>query len=617
MRIFKLFIVFFFLLLTLPLKSHASENFATSYEVTYTVSENGSTHASYDISLTNKDSQYYVASYKVNVGFSRIENVTAKDGSGSIAPEVNKSATGYTVGVVFNDEVVGINNTLFFNISFDTPDVVQKQGSIWEVNIPGVFDQNAFTSFNVHVRVPQKLGTPTFVKPESAGLKLDFSKEQLGKSGISLGFGDKQSYAFSLDYHLKNENLFPIRTEIALPPQTNYQDVSIEDISPPPLDVTVDSDGNWLAQYSLLPSKKIDVTVSGKVKLYLYPKKEPLSEIQLSKYLKQRKYWETTDEMKKLAKELKTPRAIYNYVVNKLTYDFSRVTSSKGRVGAKGVFDDPSSAVCLEFTDLFVALSRAAGIPARELNGFAYTQNTRQRPLALVQDILHAWPEYYDYNRQTWIMVDPTWGNTTGGVNYFDTLDFDHFTFVIKGEQSDYPIPAGGYKLPGDEEKKDVSVAFTKDFSFEAAEVDLLVDLPKTVIAGFPVKGSVTVFNKSKTPYPSDMVVVRNDKLMPKENKKAVTLIPPYGKREIPVLFEKTPILTNTTIIATIRFSDSLIPQQIRILPVYLTVWGLGGGVVILGTTITILSIIARKTRRIPILRQEGQASVRGQGKKP
>ena len=113
-------------------------------------------------------------------------------------------------------------------------------------------------------------------------------------------------------------------------------------------------------------------------------------------------------------------------------------------MGALSALNNPTSAVCLEFTDLFVALSRAAGIPAREIDGYAYTNNAHDRPLSLTEDVLHAWPEYYDFDKKAWIMVDPTWGNTTGGIDYFNALDFDHIAFVIKGENSGYPIPAGG-----------------------------------------------------------------------------------------------------------------------------------------------------------------------------
>src|SRR5205085_322452 len=145
-------------------------------------------------------------------------------------------------------------------------------------------------------------------------------------------------------------------------------------------------------------------------------------------------YWQTNDPaIKALGQELKTPKDIYEYVVKTLSYDFTRVTDDKPRLGAALALKNPTSAVCREFTDLFIAIARSAGIPAREVDGFAYTENAKQRPLSLVKDILHAWPEYYDTNKKTWVMVDPTWGSTTGGIDYFQVLDLDHFAFAIKG----------------------------------------------------------------------------------------------------------------------------------------------------------------------------------------
>ena len=93
----------------------------------------------------------------------------------------------------------------------------------------------------------------------------------------------------------------------------------------------------------------------------------------------------------------------------------------------------------MEFTDLFITIARSAGIPAREVNGFAYTENPDIQPLSLVNDVLHAWPEYYDSEKGVWIPVDPTWGSTTGGVDYFSKLDLRHFTFVVHGKDSTKP----------------------------------------------------------------------------------------------------------------------------------------------------------------------------------
>src|SRR6185503_5658119 len=148
----------------------------------------------------------------------------------------------------------------------------------------------------------------------------------------------------------------------------------ITDITPKPINVIQDEDGNWLAQYRLLPTQKLDVTVAGVTQMQLVPKEQSISEKEIKLYTKELPYWETNSTtITALAKELKTPQAIYEYVVKTLTYDFSRVTDDKPRLGAVASLKNPTSAVCREFTDLFIALARATGIPAREVDGFAYT----------------------------------------------------------------------------------------------------------------------------------------------------------------------------------------------------------------------------------------------------
>jgi transglutaminase-like putative cysteine protease len=240
------------------------------------------------------------------------------------------------------------------------------------------------------------LGKPTYIKPNNVKLinnNLSFTKQDLGNSGISLSFGDEQIFDFNLAYHLENPNLFSVNTEIALPPSTNYQDVEIDSIIPEPSNVTRDADGNWLAQYTLTSGKKINIEVKGKAKISLNPKKEPLSDTELEAFLKVQPYWQSNAKaIRDLASKLKTPHEIFKYVVDTLTYDYNRVQNSSPRLGAYEAYKNPKSAVCLEFTDLFIAIARAAGIPAREVNGYAYTQDEKQRPLSLVKDVLHAWP---------------------------------------------------------------------------------------------------------------------------------------------------------------------------------------------------------------------------------
>lgn len=607
-KIFKIFFclfTFFFILSSEP--ALAASNFTTEYDVTYSVRENGTTRVAFAISLTNTTSQYYAASYKVNLGFDNISVISASDPDGPINPALKKTDTGYEIALNFNKQVTGLGNALTFNLSFDTSDVAQKQGRIWEINVPGLSKQDEFSVFDVHVRVPASFGPPTYIKPAQPSSSLDFTKETLGKSGISLAFGDVQIYSFNLKYHLKNSNLFPVKTEVALPPSTNYQDVFIESIDPPPLNVTEDKDGNWLAQYYLSPSEKKEIIVKGKAKISLYPKKQMLSDKDRAEYLSEKPYWQTTDpKIKELARTLKTPLAIYEYVVKTLQYDFSRVSENKPRLGATGVLDTPNSAVCLEFTDLFVALARAAGIPAREVDGFAYTQNEKQRPLSLVKDILHAWPEYYDDQLETWIMVDPTWGSTTGGVDYFNTLDFDHFTFVIKGASSSYPIPAGGYKLPGGENVKDVEVDFAESLPQSQGTFDVALNIPDTVLSGLPIKGQVILKNKSQTLLLSQIATIEIPALSPQKRYLTFPKIPPYGSAVLAFYFEKTPFLTNKNAVVTIRVGEvKIISEDIKISPFIFSKPVVLGGVAI-ALIITLISFIAAGAWRLPFFRPKG-----------
>src|SRR5581483_4613017 len=137
----RFFLSLFLLLATyliLPAHAFASQDFSTAYNVTYSVSDSGSTHSLMQISLTNNTSDYYASSYKIEVGFPHITNLHASDGGGSIVPTVTQSNEGNIVGLSFNQKVVGIHKTLKFSLSFDTQDVAQEHGKVWEINIPGI-----------------------------------------------------------------------------------------------------------------------------------------------------------------------------------------------------------------------------------------------------------------------------------------------------------------------------------------------------------------------------------------------------------------------------------------------------------------------------------------------
>lgn len=622
-KILFLFFVLIFFFVSFPHPALADNNFSTDYKVTYAINQDATTHVSINASLTNLTTDYYASSYSVNLGFKDISNVYASDSKGTIPPIITTSDTGTNIKLNFNTKTAGYNAKQNFEISFDTNEVAQNFNHVWDINIPGIANQADFSTFNVTVIYPSFLGNPAYIKPTPSsvgiqnGNQLNFSKQDLGSSGISIAFGSYQIYDFNFTYHLANKNYFPVTTEIALPPSTNYQDVQINNFSQKPTNVNVDKDGNWLAQYLLTPNKNLDVKVSGKVKVYLNPKSQDLTSSELTDYLKSQSYWESDNaKIVNLAKTLKTPFAIYQYVAKTLNYDFNRVQTDSPRLGALQALNSPNSAVCLEFSDLFIALSRAAGIPAREIEGYGYSNNPQERPLSLVEDVLHAWPEYYDFDKKAWIMVDPTWGNTTGGVDYFNTLDFDHIAFVVKGEASDYPIPAGGYKLVSAKNTKDVNVSIGSAFNQSSAVLSAGIEVPSTLIAGLPINGSVKITNTGQNFIQQQIIAVSTDFLTPNKQSFTVNNLPPFGSATISLEFNSTPFLTNRKDTVKITAGNYTFYKNVSILPFFVNSIFILGGIAFVSTCI-ILSLIALIFRRISILRQRRENNLRGESQEP
>src|SRR3989344_2003166 len=423
-----IFLFFSLLFLFFPQKAEAAvpnQKFSISYDVRYQVHENGMTTVTQIAHLKNLTSDYYPSQYKSKITNGKIQNLRGFDRLGALKINITKSDEGQDIQVIFNDKNVGIGNIYTWTLVFESPEIARQTGRIWEIVLPKPSDLENIETYNIILTVPPSFGKAAYLKPQPQKNYI-WSKDQVASSGIFAAFGDYQLYNFRLTYHLKNSGVFGNSQQIALPPTTSYQEIYLENIDPKPKNVTVDGDGNWLASYDLEPRKSTDVIVSGTAQAFFQPRyKNPPPN--LSTYLRPQAYWEITDpKIASLAAVLSTPQNIYKYVVSNLSYDAGRVDQELIRFGAKSILENPASALCMEFTDLFVALARSAKIPAREVEGYAQTNNEKRQPAGLRKDILHAWPEFYDTVSSTWRMVDPAWENTTGGINYFDEFDFNH-----------------------------------------------------------------------------------------------------------------------------------------------------------------------------------------------
>lgn len=586
-------------------KEDSKDYFTVTASSLYQVVSSSATHVIQEISIVNKKEFFYAPSYAITLHTKSISNIAARNDAGAIPFTLKEGEGGSkTIEITFSEKIVGVGKANNFTFSYDSSDFTHKIGNILTIQIPALSGSQTFDSYTAAVNVPNEFGTPSIIKPnvsyEKKGNTYIFSNGQLTK-GIEMIFGEYQLYKFKLSYHLENNNVFPVTTELALPPNTSYQEVVVESVTPKPKKVYRDIDKNTLATYLLPPKTTTHVVAEVLVKVRNSPTQEILSESQRKIYVKPQKYWEVEDaEIQKIAKELKTPSAIYDYVVKTLSYETKKANLENVRQGAKKALANPLYAVCLEFTDLFISLARAADIPARSVEGYAYTDDSQDKPLSLFEDVLHAWPEYYDDNKKAWVMVDPTWGNTTGGIDYFNSLDFDHVAFVINGEKSSYPVPAGGYKTEDD--TKDITVSYPDSVTFIKNQKTQVSGSFSSFTNNGVIDGKIKLINLGNSESKSQKADIYLDQ------KRAIAItfpeLPPYGETEISISIpsQSSGILSsltkfNHTITIHDESGQELFATKIKTFP--FSQYYLIGGAIFIG--IIFILILAFKTRSLSV----------------
>lgn len=472
-----------------------------THDIKYSYNDQGKSSITQDISLKNLTTQYYPTQYQLQLIGENPQNISS---SFPVTTEAQGSDT-TLVTVDITKPAIGKDKVTRFTLKYQGKPALHN-GQVWEISLPRLIDPKSIDALTLNLTVPPSFGKPAYLSPppiSSEDNVYTFTKDQLVQSPIVGAFGNFQTFAFNIDYHLTGTST------LTLPPDTAYQRVFYDSIVPLPSNIKIDPDGNWLATYKLKSKQSLDVTARGQV--HILP--EPLtsfpenSKNDLSVYLKPTSFWPSADsQITSLAKSLNTPEKIYDYVVQTLEYDYTLNSNRRGALSALTM----QKGLCTEFTDLFITLARAAGIPAREINGYAYSNDTRLRPLSLVTDVLHAWPQYWDAQRQVWVSVDPTWSKTTGGIDYFHKLDFNHFTFAIHGQSDDTPTFTG----------QNVKVSYSSYKDYPVATLTQHWENPLFIIPFVPTKFNLVFEN------PNGQAVYLNP-----------VTVPPFSRLSIPYTY--------------------------------------------------------------------------------
>ncbi|MCA9382854.1 transglutaminase domain-containing protein [Candidatus Dojkabacteria bacterium] len=359
--------------------------------------------------------------------------------------------------------------TITFSIEYVNPGLVEDKGALIDVYAPGFAEGFKFEEgqtaikYNTVVNVAQSYEEENFVIPSEHQSETgesyrmySFTQESLIGTTIWLQIGRTQNYNFLItqeanatdasDTGFFNEYrlIMPRDIKESLISQTVYY----TKISPEPFQIVEDEEGNLIGYFKIPTHQNAQIILEGyAIVTNIGVEADETNSgvigdyegILLDEYTGQAEYWEVDSaEIQGLATTLKgDEQNVYHIILNTYehvidTIDYSQVKrfGLNERQGALKTLQG-GAAVCMEYSDLFLTLTRAEGIPARAAFGYGYDSK-----LAESEQEAHQWVQVYLPGNDSWISVDVTWGESgpalIGG-------DLNHFFTHVAGDGPNTP----------------------------------------------------------------------------------------------------------------------------------------------------------------------------------
>lgn len=424
-----------------------ANDFATQIHKTYTITSTGA-NVDQKITITNLNDLVFPKSFTLHLYSDQLNNFSITDSQNKPAKH-NLSHFGSTtkVEISFSTPIVGKNKSQAYQLSYTHPKAKP------DPNFPQyIIEKHLFSPAQETVAttiiIPKTICDQPIIYPsdltvqEESTFKTITLEPQRSNPAVSIFCQPKRYLETTLGYNLSNPSLTPIETQIALPPDTSSQKVIFHQITPEPIKLTTDIDGNRIATYKLEPKQaaKVEVITHMEINPYTSTFKDPVPDQRI--YTNSQSFWPTTHpKIKQLAKDLTDIKSIYDYLVQHTKYNPDQFSQNQTRHGGNQIHIAPADMSGEDFTDAFITLARTKSIPSRRVVSFITFSDPKTAPLELVNSTLHAYPEWYDSSQQTWTASDPFWQTTNPYLDYWPNTDLYRITLVINGFSDSSPHP--------------------------------------------------------------------------------------------------------------------------------------------------------------------------------
>lgn len=607
-------VLFLVILILNPKIINGANEFSSSYDILYSVSDDGTTEVEEDIKLKNLTDKFFPSSFSLSLPGKGVSDLQARDAQGPL--EVTSSEEGDNTKVVVkftNQQIIGLNKEYSFSLRFKSSNIAKRLGKVVSVNVPKVSQSGQLDSFKLTLSVPTSFGDPDFIFPKPAGMnesggRINFNFNGSGsQTGISAIFGQSLWFSFEAKYHLKNNSIFPKLLKIPLPGSSQYQKSYIDDIEPRPENTKPDSSGNIFAFYKVNPGEEKEIAVKGEIQTFLNSQKKVILDISESQsYLGDTNFWSVDnpaiknklDEILALQDtktNIEKAKEIDKYVSNFLQFDYLRLSNDDfRRFGSITALNNPEKALSAEFVDLEIALLRSAGIPSRQVIGFNLP--SEGRPYSFYNNNLHTWVEIYD-EQFGWVFSDPAWENTTKGGQFFQFNDLNHLSLVITEGKDDFILP---YKV-------DTGLLDADLIEKKAAELDVKVD--QKILSGFPSKLKIRINNLGNVIFPESGLKIDSSKIFLENRGEtpantillATPEIPPFGNLEYEINLKTGAIWHSYQDVIQITFAGVTDTRVISVEPILsykIFAIEIAGGLIIIGLFYVLILLLHHKSAK-------------------
>ncbi|KXK26968.1 MAG: Transglutaminase-like superfamily protein [candidate division WS6 bacterium OLB20] len=349
--------------------------------------------------------------------------------------------------------------TLEFTLQYTNFGLVEKSGALFDIYAPGFVEDFKFSQgltdvrYNTTFRLASGLPENNFIIPDPASNQVSggyrvvtFTQESLIGRTVWIQMGRTQFYSFNITQVApatdSRNSGYMNEYRIVLPRSIDeveiMQNVYFTSITPDPFQVLEDSEGNLIGYFKVPSHENTRIVVEGYAEVAAKEEEirpdiaGTLAEItadQVMEYTGPAEFWEVgAPQIQSLAADLRGSEMnvyeivedTYRHVVDTIDYSEIKRFGINERQGALKTLNG-GAAVCMEYSDLFLTLTRAQGIPARAAFGYGYDSRLPDN-----QQEAHQWVQVFMPGSGKWVSVDVTWGESGpaligGDLNHFFT----------------------------------------------------------------------------------------------------------------------------------------------------------------------------------------------------